>query len=76
MTMGHILWPTWPISQLTGDRVTRDSRLLTTPVTATVWRLRTPGRGKEVSMRAPVHLFGTAYQLAFEDMILIYTNTV
>jgi len=46
-------WPTWPISQLTRDPwpMTHDSRLLTIPVTVTVWRLRTLGRWIEVSMR-------------------------
>jgi len=66
-------WPTWPISQLTCDPwpVTHDY----SPVTVTVWRLRTLGRGKEVSMRfrfhtvptpsPPVHNKFNSHQLIF-----------
>jgi len=51
--MTHDTRDPWPM--------THDSRLLTTPVTVTVWRLRTLGRGKEVSMTFRFHTVPTSY---------------
>ena len=48
-------WPMWPISQLTRDPRDPWPTHDYSPVTVTVWRLRTLARRKEVSMRFRFH---------------------